>query len=186
MKIKFFDESGCRLPEAGLRHYGYAPSGLPCVDLILRYMATLNLTLDFLAGLDGVKYANTIDGANTIEFLCFFEEAVNTVDPATGRPALEVDDLIITVDNLPAHQGETETALNEFFDDMSMELIYLPIYSPDLNPVKECFSKMKYLLRYRLRDLVHQNLELAVLHAVGGIEPEDLLGYSRHTNYIDV
>ena len=30
---------------------------------------------------------------------------------------LEVDDLII-VDNLPAHHGEAETALNEFFDDM--------------------------------------------------------------------
>ena len=44
------------------------------------------------------------------------------MDPATGRPALEVDDLII-VDNLPAHDGETETALNEFFDDMSVELI---------------------------------------------------------------
>ena len=102
MKIKFFDESGFRLPEARLRHYGYAPSGLPCVE-IQRYMATPNLTFNFLAGLDGVNYANTIDGAtNTIEFLCFFEEAVNAVDPATGRPVLEVDDLII-VDNLPAH-----------------------------------------------------------------------------------
>ena len=37
---------------------------------------------------------------------------------------------------------------------------------------------MKYLLRYRLRDLVHQNLELTVLHAVDGIEPEDLVNIS--------
>ena len=87
MKFQFFDESGSRLPEAGLRH-----CGLTCVE-ILRYMATPNLTLNFLAGLDGVKYANTIDGAtNTIEFLRFFEGAVSGVDPATGRPALEVDD----------------------------------------------------------------------------------------------
>ena len=56
MKIKFFDESGLRLPEAGLRHYAYALSGLPCVE-IQRYIATPNLTLNFLAGL-----ANTIDG----------------------------------------------------------------------------------------------------------------------------
>ena len=67
-----------------------------------------------------------------------------------------------------------------------MELMYLPVYPPDLNPVEECFSKMKYLLRYRLRDLVRQNLELAVLHAVDGIEPEDLVGYFRHTSYIHV
>ena len=149
-------------------------------------MAIPNLTLNFLAGFDGVKYVNTIDGAtNTIEFLHFFEEAVNAVDPATGRPAFEVDDLII-VDNLPGHHCEAETALNEVFNDMSVELIYLPVYSLDLNPAEECFSKMKYLLRYRLRDLVHQNLELAILHAVDGIEPEDLVGYFRHTCYIDV
>ena len=33
MKIKFFDESGFRLPEAGLRHYGFSPVGVPCVEV---------------------------------------------------------------------------------------------------------------------------------------------------------
>ena len=43
MKNKFLYESGFRLLEAGLRYYGYAPSGLPCVE-IQRYIATPNLT----------------------------------------------------------------------------------------------------------------------------------------------
>ena len=42
-----------------------------------------------------------------MEFLRFFEEASDAVDINTGRPVLEVDD-IIAVDNLPAHHGEGE------------------------------------------------------------------------------
>ena len=93
---------------------------------------------------------------------------------------------MIIVDNLPVHHGEAENDLNDFFDDMSIELLYLPIYSPDLNPVEEAFSKMKYLLKYRYREHVYENLELAVLHVVQDIGPEDLLGYFRHTNYLNV
>ena len=33
MKIKFLDESGFRLPEAGLRHYGFSPEGVPCAEI---------------------------------------------------------------------------------------------------------------------------------------------------------
>ena len=88
-------------------------------------MATPNITLNFLAGVEGVTYANIVEGAtNTIEFLRFFEEAANATDPLTGRPALEVDDMII-VDNLPVHHGEAENALNDFFDDVSIKLLYL-------------------------------------------------------------
>ena len=45
---------------------------------------------------------------------------------------------------------------------------------------------MKYLLKYRYREHVYENLELAVLHVVQDIGPEDLLGYFRHTNYLNV
>ena len=67
-----------------------------------------------------------------MEFLRFFEEATNAVDVNTGRPALEVDDIIV-VDNLPAHHGEGERALREVLEEMSIELMFLPIYSSELN-----------------------------------------------------
>ena len=125
------------------KHYGFSPVGVPCVD-VQRYMACPNITLNFLAGVDGVKYANTLDGAtNTLQFLIFFEEASHAADIQTGRPALEVGHLVI-VDNLPAHHGEVEDALTDFLNEMSIDLLYLPVYSPDLNPVEECFAKMKY------------------------------------------
>ena len=54
MKIKSLDENGFRLPEAGVRHYGFSPVEVPCVE-VQRYIAFPNITLNFLAGVDGIK-----------------------------------------------------------------------------------------------------------------------------------
>ena len=70
---------------------------------------------------------------------------------------------------------------------MSIDLLYLPVYSPDLNAVEQCFSKMKYLTKvFTYINLVYQNLELGILHAVDATEPADLAGYFRDTSYLDV
>ena len=185
-QTEFLYESGFRLTNSGLRHYRYLQAGEPCVE-VQRYMAMSNITLNFLADIEGVNYADVVKGAtNMLEFLRFFKEAANALDPLTGRPALDVDDVMIIADNLPVHHGKAENAPNDFFDDMSIELPYLPISSSDLNPAEEAFSKMNYLLKYCYRELVCQNLELAVLHVVQDIGPEDLPGYFRHTNYLNV
>ena len=64
-----------------------------------------------------------------------------------------------------------------------MELVFLPVYSPDLNPVEEVFSKLKYLLKYRYQELVWDNLEYAVLRAVGDVTAADMYGYYKHVGY---
>ena len=67
--VKFFDESGFELPDAGHRHFGFSPVGEDCVEA-RRYLSTANLTLNFLVGYDGVKYGNIIQGAsNSVQFL---------------------------------------------------------------------------------------------------------------------
>lgn len=103
-----------------------------------------------------------------MNFLDFSMKLHKAEDFVTQRPALEVDDIIV-VDNLAAHHGEAEQALRDFFNDILIELLFLPVYSPDLNPVEEVFSKLKYLLKYRYQDSVFENLEYAVLRAVGDI-----------------
>ena len=65
-----------------------------------------------------------------------------------------------------------------------MELLYLPTYSPDLNPDEEVFSKLKYLLKYQYQDIVFENLEYAVWCAVGDLEAADMYGYYRHAGYL--
>lgn len=89
-------------------------------------MSTANLTLNFLVGYDGLNYRNIIEGASySVQFLLFFDEASQTVDPITQRPILEVSDIVV-VDNLAAHHGEAERALRSFLNDFGMELVFLP------------------------------------------------------------
>ena len=48
------------------------------------------------------------------------------------------------MDNLPAHKP---ARVRELIEERGCELIYLPAYSPDLNPIEEAFSKVKDMLR---------------------------------------
>ena len=116
--VKFFDETGFQLPNAGHRNYGYSPVGEPCLDARC-YISTANITMNLLAGIDGVKYANIIYGrSNSIEFLRFFSEAFHIVDPKTCRLIMEVGDIIV-VDNFAAHHGEAEQALCDYLDSFA-------------------------------------------------------------------
>ena len=88
--VKFFDESGFQLPDAGHRNFGFSPVDEDCVEA-LRYLSTANLTLNFLFGYDGVKYGNIIEGvSNSVQFGRFFDEASQTVDPITQGPGTSV------------------------------------------------------------------------------------------------
>ena len=180
--VKFFDESGFQLPDAGHRNFGFSPVGEDCVE-VRRYLFTANLTLNFLVGFDGVKYGNIIKRAsNCVQFLRFFDEASRTVDPITQRPILEVGNIVV-VDNLAVHHGEAERALRSFLNDVDIELVFFPVYSPDLNPIEEVFSKLKYLLKYRYRELVWENLEYTVLRAVRDVTAADMYSFCKHVGY---
>lgn len=67
---------------------------------------------------------------------------------------------------------------------MGIELIFTPTYSPDLNPVELCFSKVKAKLNGELVNEVHNNLKLAVMEAVETISPTDMTGYYQATSYM--
>ena len=84
------------------------------------------------------------------------------------------------VDNLAAHHGEAERALRSVLNDLDIKL---PVYSPDLNSIEEVFSKVKYLLKYRYRELVWENLEYAVLRVVRDVTAADMYGYYKHVGY---
>ena len=70
------------------------------------------------------------------------------------------------MDNLGVHHYDGGQILEEYLDDIGVELIFTPTYSPDLNPVELCFGKIKAKLNGELSDAVHENLKLAVMDAV--------------------
>ena len=139
-----------------------------------------------MCGLAGVTYMNTVNGAfNTLEFLRFFEEAYNSINPNTGRPCLEVGDTVV-MDNCAFHHNEGGQVLTDFFNDLNIELVYMPCYSPDFNPAEYVFGKIKTLLKYGLRDLTNANLIDALYTAVNLVTPDDMQVFFRVTGYLTV
>ena len=143
--VKFFDESGIKLPDVGTRLYGHSPVGERCVEVVRKHQSP-NTTLNMLVSVRGLEYFNLVDGAsNTVDFLNFFEEAANVTNTITLHPTLEVGDTIV-MDNLVVHHYEGGEVLEEFLGEMGIELIYTPVYSPDLNPIGMCFNKINTAL----------------------------------------
>lgn len=177
--LKFFDEAGVKVPDVGTRLYGHSPVGERCIEIV-RKRENPNNSLNMLVSLEGPEYYNVIDGStDTVQFLNFFEEAANAVNVNTHRPALEVGDIII-MDNFAVHHFEGGEVLEEFLWDMGIELLYMPSYSPDLNPIEMCFNKVKTALNNDFIELVHFNTKLAV----ETVNANDMRGFYKHTSYL--
>jgi hypothetical protein len=182
-RIKFFDEAGVKTPDIGTRLCGNAPSGERCVE-IARKTESPNFTLNLLISLNGPEYFNILNGAtDTIHFFNFFWEASQSVNELSGRPCLEVGDIVV-MDNLAVHHYDGGLVLEEFLDKMGIELLYTPTYSPDLNPIELCFNKVKTELNGRYSCAVRENLKLAVAESVERVSSNDAHGFYSATAYL--
>ena len=95
-------------------------------------------TLTFLAGLraDGVVAPCVFDGPiNGTCFRAYVEQIL--------VPALRPGDVVI-LDNLGSHKG---AAVRHAIRAAGAHMLFLPPYSPDLNPIEQVFAKLKHLLR---------------------------------------
>ena len=83
------------------------------------------------------------------------------------------------MDNLSAHKGER---VSKLIEDRGCELLYLPPYPPDLNPIEEAFSKVKRLLR-----VIGARTKEALVEAIGKaldvVGPWDARGFFTHCGY---
>ncbi len=94
-------------------------------------------TTTFTAGLrlGGLAAPFVLDGPmDGVAFLAYVSEVL--------VPALTPGDIVI-MDNLPAHKVK---GVREAIENAGATLIYLPPYSPDLNPIENAFSKLKAIL----------------------------------------
>ena len=89
------------------------------------------------------------------------------------------------MDNCPIHHNEGERVLQDFLNDLNIELVYMPAYSPDFNPTEYVFGKLKCLLKYQFQELTNTNLKEAVYTAANFISPGDLRSFYQITGYLD-
>ena len=87
-------------------------------------------------GIDGIRCSTVVDGAiNGDVFEAFVRHVL--------LPELRPGDVVV-MDNLSSHK---RLAIRQLIESVGAKLLYLPPYSPDLNPIELIFSKVKQLLR---------------------------------------
>jgi transposase len=95
-----------------------------------------NTTLLWSMSVDGMGSSLAVEGATNREV---FETYVEQILVPTLYPAQ-----VGVMDNLTAHKEER---IRELIEQRSWELLYLPPYSPEFNPIEEAFAKIKALVR---------------------------------------
>ncbi len=103
-----------------------------------------------------------------------FETYVEQVLVPTLRPGQAV-----VLDNLSSHKGGR---VRELVEGRGCELLFLPPYSPDLNPIEEAFSKVKGLLR-RAGARTREALIEAMGQALDAATNRDARGFFEHCGY---
>ena len=86
---------------------------------------------------------------------------------------------VVVMDNLSAHKGGR---VRELIEQRSCELIYLPPYSPDFNPIEEAFSKIKRFLR-EVRARSREALVEAIGRALDAVSARDAESFFEHCGY---
>ena len=138
--LVFLDESGVNTDLTRL--YGRAPSSQRAVDHAPLNTPKTTTVLSSIR-LDGEKAFTTYQGGTTGErFVQYLKE--------TLLPTLRPGDIVV-MDNMRSHHVK---AVRETLEAKGMKVLYLPPYSPDLNPIEKMWSKMKAILRgWKIREM---------------------------------
>jgi transposase len=113
-----------------------------------------------------------------------------TVEGATDSEAFEAyvehflapslcEAQVVVLEGLGAHRPQRIT---ELIEARGADLVFLPSYSADLNPIEEAFSKVKALVRKEGAS-VREALVEAIGRALGAVTPEDAASFFAHAGY---
>ena len=167
-RLVFVDEMGTNTSLSPV--YAYSPKGRRAYAEVPRNRGK-NTTLLASMSLEGMGPCLAVEGATSATvFESYIERAL--------APTLRSGQIIV-VDNLSAHKGER---VRELIEARGCELLYLPPYSPDFNPIEEAFSKIKGLLR-KAQARSREALVEALGRAISAVSAMDARGFFKHSGY---
>jgi transposase len=152
------------------RLHGWAPRGR---RLVAKVPHGHWKTATFLAALrnDRIEAPCLFDGPiNGERFLAYVEQFL--------APTLKLGDIVV-LDNLGSHKGK---AVRRAIRAVGAHLLFLPKYSPDLNPIEQVFAKLKTLVRKaapRSLDAISD----AIAAALTAFAPQECANYLRNSGY---
>ena len=130
-----------------------------------------NVSLICAIGLEGVKPSMSVEGA--VDGKAFESYVEHFLAPKLERGQ------IVVMDNLSVHKSKR---IRRLIEEAGATLLFLPPYSPDMNPTEEVFSKVKSVLRK-----VAARTREALVEATGGaldmITTEDIRGFYTDCGY---
>jgi transposase len=130
-----------------------------------------NVTLLASMSAKGMGPCLAVEGSTTREV---FEAYLERVLLPSLRPGQ-----VVVMDNLSSHKG---SRARELIEERGCKLMYLPPYSPDLNPIEEAFAKLKALLR-KAGARTHEALIEAMGRALEAVTASDARGFFEHRGY---
>jgi transposase len=161
-KLVFLDESGVNTNLT--RIYGRSLGGTRCVDNA-PLSTPKNTTILSSIRLNGEYAYTTYQGGTTNE---------NFIDYLTNvlAPTLHEGDIVV-MDNMRTHRSKS---VKKVIDDLNLNVIYLPPYSPDFNPIEKMWSKIKSILR-KLKIRALSELKSGIQTAFSKVTADDCKGW---------
>ena len=167
-KLVFLDESGINTDMT--RHYGRAVGKARVVDHV-PCNTPKNTTIVSSIRLDGTCAYEVINGSvNGERFLNYVQNVL--------VPTLKLGDIVV-MDNLRAHKV---SGVAEAITSAGASAVYLPPYSPDLNPIEKMWSKVKTFMRKR-KVRIQCFLAQAIEEAISLVTPLDCDGWFNCCGY---
>jgi len=167
-KLVFLDESGFRLDSPP--RYGWAPIGekSPGKGTHGRWQT---MTMIGAVALDGFRGFLTIDSGTTSEvFNAFVKKQL--------VPNLRRGDVVV-MDNLSSHKNPIA---RKQIEDAGAEVLFLPPYSPEFNPIEKVWGKLKDIIR-RLPTNTRELFDNAVAEAMKLISSENIRKWTAFAGY---
>ena len=135
--LVYVDESGCD-KRVGIRRTGWSPRGTAPVQVAHFQRGDRYQILPAYAQ-DGIVFAQVFQGSTDA---VVFEHFIRELLPYCGRfPAPKS---VLIMDNASIHHSDAVTTLCR---EAGVLLIYLPPYSPDMNPIEEFFAQLKRFIK---------------------------------------
>jgi len=167
-RLVFVDESGFRLDSPP--RYGWAPIGEKAPGKGT-HGKWVNMTMLGAIALDGFRGFLTIDAGTTSQvFNAFIEYEL--------APNLRPGDVVV-MDNLSAHKNHKA---KELIEAAGAEILYLPPYSPEFNPIEKLWGKLKDIIR-KLPSLTRELFDRAVALAMKQITFDNIREWTRFSGY---
>lgn len=167
-KFVFIDEMGSNL--SFTRLFGRAEPGKRVVDRVPGDRGKNVSTIGAIR-LSGLMTGLSVEGPVDGDLMLFFVEEMLA-------PLLKGGEIIF-MDNVPLHKQDE---IEDLVEACGAFIFFLPPYSPDFNPIENCWSKIKTILR-SLKPRTLEELLNALVEAFSSITVKDIIGWFTHCGY---